>query len=70
MSAGKHTPGPAAQIQRQREAEFLANHKERIAWLEQDAPKWACGAPVPPSEQFKLLAQSREAIAKATGGAQ
>jgi hypothetical protein len=68
----KHTPGPvgasaAKRIQQEREAEALANHRERVLWLTADAPKWACGTPVDAFMRRILLQQSRAAIAKATG---
>lgn len=55
----------AAEIQRIREAEELANHAERVAWLSGDVPCWSCGSLVDAHTRHALLVQSRAALAKA-----
>lgn len=52
----------AAQIQCDREAADLANHRERIQWLSAPNPKWACGVPVDGFTRRTLLNQSKEAV--------
>lgn len=60
----------AQELQRAREAEDLANHRERLAWLSVDRPMWSCGALVDCHTRNVLLQQSRVAISKATEDAQ
>jgi hypothetical protein len=52
----------AKEIQAQRDAENLRNHRERIEWLEGDSPCWADGEPVDCHTRQVLLLQSREAL--------
>lgn len=59
----------ASDIQQAREAADLANHMERLEWLTQEAPRWACGALVDTYTKNALLLQSRVYVAKATGSA-
>jgi hypothetical protein len=58
----------AKQLQQQREAADQQNHVERIAWLSQPAPVWACGTPVDEGSRRMLLEQSRAAIAAKEAG--
>lgn len=58
-------PRSGADIQREREAEELANHMERLPWLESAHPCWSCGTPVDVHTRNVMLRQSREAIAAA-----
>lgn len=61
------TNGTAAEIQAEREAADLVNHRERVSWLEGEAPEWACGTLVDAYTRKEMLKQSRTAIAKAEG---
>ena len=54
----------AADAQR---AADVAHHKARVAWLSQDAPKWACGTPVLPSDRQMLLRQSVQYLESGEG---
>lgn len=56
----------AQQLQREREARELANHRDRIDWLTKSDPRWACGTPVAPSICAMLLNQSRAAVRAAS----
>ncbi len=62
-------PRTSAQIQQEREASDLANHKERLIWLESDQPRWSCGTLVDTHTRNVLTEQSRAYIARATGSA-
>ena len=66
MSKRQEVPG--AIIQRQREADELANHQERVQWLSCDKPAWADGTPVDEHSRHVLLLQSQAAIANAKAG--
>lgn len=52
----------AAEIQRARDVADLANHRERLQWLESGTPRWACGALVDSHSRNVLTQQSREVI--------
>lgn len=53
----------AATFQHQREAHERALHEERLAWLAQPDPRWACGLPVTTSEVDLLTRCSRDHLA-------
>lgn len=53
----------AARIQQEREAADLANHIERIQWLEAERPVYSCGTPVDTHTRNALLLQSRTFVA-------
>ena len=53
----------AKEIQAKRDADNLANHRERIEWLTADRPCWACGEPVDAHTRHALLTQSQAALA-------
>lgn len=59
----------AKKIQADREAADLANHRERLIWLEAPSPHWADGTLVDSHTRNALLLQSRTAVAKALGEA-
>lgn len=52
----------AKKIQQERDAANMQNHRERIEWLSQDRPCWACGEPVDAHSRHVLLLQSQEAL--------
>ena len=54
----------ATQIQQEREAAYIANHRERLQWLEAPDPVWSCGTRVDAYTRRVLLNQSRAAIAE------
>lgn len=58
----------AKAIQAARDSVDLKNHTERLAWLEQPSPRWACGKLVDAHTRHALIAQSREFIARIGGG--
>lgn len=55
----------AKQLQADRDAVNLQNHRERLVWLTADAPKWSCGEPVDSHTRNTLLVQSKAALAQA-----
>lgn len=55
----------AAEIQREREAVNLQNHRERVEWLSSERPRWACGELVDAHSRHVLLLQSQEALCAA-----
>jgi hypothetical protein len=59
----------AALVQRDREAADLENHRDRLAWITGDRPRWADGEPVDAHTRHVLALQSRAAIQAATGSA-
>lgn len=52
----------AEQIQHEREAIDLANHRQRVTWLSAPEPKWSCGTRVDSHTRHVLLLQSKAAI--------
>ncbi|WP_284335396.1 hypothetical protein [Comamonas sp. NoAH] len=52
----------AKAIQEAREAENLANHRERIQWLSQPKPLYSCGTPVDVHTRHALRVQSENAL--------
>jgi hypothetical protein len=54
----------ALQIQQKRDADDLANHRERIVWLTGEDPRWACGTRVDTFMRNVLLVQSRAVVAR------
>ncbi|HEX8610197.1 MAG TPA: hypothetical protein VF800_02830 [Telluria sp.] len=56
----------AKAIQASRDAENIANHRERIEWLSAKQPCWACGEPVDAHMRNTLMAQSRTALGTQT----
>jgi hypothetical protein len=52
--------------QKQRSAD-RKHHEERVAWLSEPHPKYACGTPVNKHDAAGMLQQSKEALADASG---
>jgi hypothetical protein len=52
----------AQQIQHEREASDLENHRQRVTWLSAPEPKWSCGTRVDSHTRHVLLLQSKAAI--------
>ena len=60
----------AKAIQEAREAEELANHRERLQWLSQSKPQWSCGTPVSSYMHRVLKTQSENALRAAQAAKQ
>lgn len=43
------------------------HHEERVAWLSEENPKYACGAPVEKCDVNNMLNESQLCLADATG---
>lgn len=52
----------AQQLQADRNAAELANHRERLVWLNAPNPKWSCGTSVDAHIKNAMLLQSKAAV--------
>ena len=40
----------------------IHHHKQRIKWLQSEAPRWSCGTPVSHSDRIRMLNASRRVL--------
>jgi hypothetical protein len=57
-----HPTNRSKELHEQQRQADKAHHEDRIRWLAAEAPRFACGTPVPKHLVAEMLAKSREAL--------